>query len=167
MSDNAAVTSHAKTPKTDAALAAAVDVAREALVDSVGAELVGDHVGVQAEDDRVVTHLFETTQQGYHGWRWAVTVARAPRHKQVTIDEVVLLPGEAAMVAPSWVPWKDRIGKEDLGPGDLLPTADDDPRLVPGYLVGDQALDPANAREQRDVAREVGLGRERVLSISG
>jgi hypothetical protein len=168
MSDNAAVTpSLAKPPKTDAALAAAVDDARAALVESVGSEFVGEHVGVVAEADRVVTHHFASTQAGYDGWRWAVTLARAPRMKHVTVNEVVLIPGDSALVAPAWLPWKDRLAKDDLGPGDLLPVADDDPRLVPGYLVGDQALDPSTARELRDVAREVGLGRERVLSITG
>ena len=159
--------SPAKPPKTDAALVAAVDEARAVLTEMVGNDVFGEHVGVVAEADRVVTHLFASTQAGYDGWRWAVTIARAPRLKQVTVNEVVLIPGEAALVAPAWVPWKDRIGKDDLGPGDLLPVNDDDPRLVPGYLVGDQALDPTTAREQRDVAREVGLGRERVLSITG
>jgi hypothetical protein len=167
MGDNAAVTSSTRQPKTDAALAAAVDVARDALTESVGAELCGEHSGVRAEADRVVTHFFESRQPGYLDWRWAVTIARAPRHKQVTVNEIVLLPSDDALVAPPWLPWKDRIGKDDLGPGDLLPVADDDPRLVPGYLTGDEALDASTAREEREVVREVGLGRERVLSITG
>ena len=166
MGDNGSVTRLTR-PKTDAALAAAVDLARDALVEAVGDQVCGEHVGSQAEDDRVLTHFFANEQTGYAGWRWAVTITRAPRQKHVTVNEIVLLPGESALVAPQWVPWKDRIGKDDLGPGDLLPVGDDDPRLVPGYLVGDQALDPATAREQRDVAREVGLGRERVLSVTG
>jgi hypothetical protein len=167
MGDNGSMTTQAKPAKTDAALAAAVDVAREAVVDSVGDEVVGEHVGLQAEADRVVTHFFESEEPGYAGWRWAVTITRAPRQKHVTVNEVVLLPGETALVAPGWVPWKDRIGKGDLGPGDLLPVGEDDPRLVPGYLGGDEALDDVTAREQRDLFREVGLGRERVLSING
>jgi hypothetical protein len=59
------------------------------------------------------------------------------------------------------------MAPDDLGPGDLVPVATDDPRLVPGYLVGDEALDPSAAREQREVIREVGLGREVVLSVEG
>jgi hypothetical protein len=85
----------------------------------------------------------------------------------VTLNEIVLLPGDEAVRPPEWVPYKDRVAAGDLGPGDLVPTAEDDPRLVPGYLVGDEALDAANAREQREVVREVGLGREVVLSIEG
>jgi hypothetical protein len=58
------------------------------------------------------------------------------------------------------VPWDERVRPGDLGVGDLLPTPEDDPRLVPGYLQSDD-----DAVE--DVAREIGLGRERVLSQIG
>ncbi|MEP6667145.1 MAG: DUF3027 domain-containing protein [Nocardioidaceae bacterium] len=167
MGDNEPVMSPARPAKTDAALAAAVDVAREALAEAVGSDQFGEHLGVVAEADRVVTHFFATVQGGYGGWRWAVTVTRAPRQKHVTINEIVMLPGDSALLAPEWVPWKDRVGKGDLGPGDLVPVAEDDPRLVPGYLVGDEPIDAAAARDQREVVREVGLGRERVLSVTG
>jgi len=39
------------------------------------------------------------------------------------------------MLAPDWVPWSDRIQAGDLGVGDLLPTAADDPRLRHRRLV--------------------------------
>lgn len=170
MGDNGAVTPVTRSPrkpKVDAALAAAVDDARHALLREVSEAEVGDHLGCAADDERVVTHWFATTNPGYVGWRWAVTLARAPRQKAATVNEIVLLPGDDAMLAPTWVPWKDRVGKEDLGPGDLVPTTEDDPRLVPGYLVGDEALDAVSARERRELIRDVGLGRERVLSIEG
>ena len=134
----------------------AVDVAREAL----DGEPVGEHLGVVAEGDRLVTHYFATELPGYLGWRWAVTVARVPRSKQVTVCETVLLPGPDAMVAPEWVPWHDRVQPGDLGVGDLMPTAPDDDRLVPGYLLSD---DPA----VEDVVWELGLGRPRVMSRDG
>src|SRR5436190_11614149 len=167
MGDNHRVTTTRRAAKADTALAAAVDDARRALADEVRPDEFGDHLGVQAEDDRVVTHFFAATMPGYVGWRWAVTVARAPRQKAITVNEVVLLPGDDALLAPTWVPWKDRVAKGDLGPGDLVPVDENDPRLVPGYLVGDEPLDPQTAREIREVVREVGLGRERVLSVDG
>ncbi|MGI8888212.1 MAG: DUF3027 domain-containing protein [Nocardioidaceae bacterium] len=154
-------------PRADATLVAAVDAARSALIDEVGTAEVGDHLGAEPEGDRVLTHHFRCMHPAYLGWSWAVTVTRAPRQKSVTINEIVLLPGAEALTAPSWLPWKDRVGKEDLGPGDLVPVSDEDPRLVPGYLVGDEALDENAARQVREVVREVGLGRERVLSIEG
>jgi hypothetical protein len=154
----------ARTAKPDTVGVAAVEHARSALLEQVDAGDVGEHLGHLAEDDRVVTHLFDCRRTGYRGWRWAVTVARAPRLKSVTVDEVVLLPGDEAIVAPAWVPWKDRIKPGDLGPGDLLPPEEDDPRLVPGYLADDEVID---ADSVKAVSDEVGLGRERVLSLEG
>lgn len=109
----------------------ASDLARAAALEVAGEGQVGPHVGIEAEGDRVATHLFESRQPGYVGWRWAVTVARASRAKVVTIDEVVLLPGPDALLAPEWVPWRDRLLPGDLGVGDLLPAPPDDERLVP------------------------------------
>jgi hypothetical protein len=146
----------------DAVLAAAIDVAHAAALE-VGGEAVGEHLGVRAEPeaDRVATHAFAATLPGYVGWYWAVTVARVSRSKTVTVDEVVLLPGDGALRPPTWVPWEERVRPGDMGPGDLLlPPALDDPRLVPGYVLSD---DPA----VEYVAFELGLGRERVMSREG
>jgi DUF3027 family protein len=159
----------ARSPRPDAVGVRAVDAARDALLEAVDAEDVGEHLGHRAEDDRVVTHYFACLRRGYRGWRWAVTVARAPRMKSVTVDEVVLLPGEEAIIAPTWVPYRDRIQPGDLSPGDLLPTDEDDPRLVPGYLSGDPADDfpEVEADQVRAVADELDLYRARVLSLEG
>lgn len=154
----------AKAVKPDSVGVRAVDAAREALLESVDVTDIGAHLGHQAEDERVVTHWFECVRPGYRGWRWAVTVARAPRQKTVTVDEVVLLPSDEAIVAPAWVPWRERIKPGDLSPGDLLPTDDDDPRLVPGYTAGDETVDEDSVKEVSD---ELGLGRVRVLSLEG
>ncbi len=142
--------------KLDAACAAAVDLARAAAVES-GGDTVGEHLDVRAEAERVATHAFAATVPGYVGWYWAVTVARAPRAKTVTVDEVVLLPGDGALLAPPWVPWSERLRPGDLSPGDLVPVIADDPRLVPAYVYSD---DPA----VEEVAFELGLGRVHVLS---
>jgi len=154
----------ARSPKPDATAVQAVDVAREGLLELVDVTDVGAHLGHVAEDDRVVTHFFACERTGYRGWRWSVTVVRASRQKAVTVDEVVLLPGDDAVTAPEWVPWRERIQPGDVGPGDLLPTDQDDPRLVPGYTAGDEAVDQDSVREVSD---EIGLGRLRVLSLEG
>jgi len=143
------VTTAAPRGRADAALAAAVDTARAALLEDVDAADVGDHLGAAAEGERVVTHLFACTRRGYTGWRWSVTVARATRQKLVTVDEVVLVPGEEAIVAPAWVPYRERIQPGDLSPGDLLPVGDDDPRLVPTYSFGDDPLDADDKAQVR------------------
>ena len=129
-----------------------------------GSGQVGNHLGYDAEEDRLVTHYFGCSSHGYRGWRWSVTVTRASRSKIVTVDECVLLPVPDAVLAPAWVPWDERVEPADLGPGDLLPTAADDPRLVPGYTGADEEVDAGDARRVTD---ELGLGRIRVLSPEG
>ncbi|MGN9806967.1 DUF3027 domain-containing protein [Micromonospora sp. L32] len=161
MGNNGRVTRPASTraARLDQVCAAAVDVARDAITEVEPSD-VGDHLRAVAEGDRVVTHYFECRLAGYRGWRWAVTVTRVPRSKHVTICETVLLPGSDALLAPGWLPWQERLKPGDLGPGDLLPTAPDDERLAPGYLLSD---DPA----VEEVSWELGLGRPRVLSREG
>ncbi|WUI04505.1 DUF3027 domain-containing protein [Spirillospora sp. NBC_00431] len=151
----------ARTPAVDTACAEAVDLAREAARETARPGQAGEHLGLRAEGDRVVTHYFECLDPAYAGWRWAVTVTRASRAKVVTVSECVLLPGDEALLAPPWVPWLERLRPGDLGPGDLLPTAPDDVRLAPGYTqVDDDATD-------REAQWEPGLGRVRVLSREG
>jgi len=131
----------ARTREPDQACAEAVDLARAAVVDVVGAASVGEHLEVQADDERVVTHVFGCADPAYLGWNWAVTVVRAPRAKLVTVSETVLLPGPGALLAPDWVPWHDRLRPGDLGVGDLMPAPPDDERLAPlVVLEGDDAV---------------------------
>ena len=148
--------------KPDAICVAAVEPAREAAIIEAGAAVVGEHLGHRVEGERLVTHYFASTHPGYRGWRWAVTLTRASRAKTVTVNEVVMLPGDEAIVAPEWVPWSDRVQPGDLRPGDLFPTLPDDARLEPGFT------DTAGAPEDvLTVVEELGLGRERVLSPYG
>jgi Protein of unknown function (DUF3027) len=144
---------------SDPMLADAIELARQAAIE-VGGDYVGEHLGVAAEGEHVLTHAFATLQAGYRGWHWAVTVARAADSDVVTVDEIVLLPGDSALLAPAWVPWSERMRPGDLSPGDLVPTAPEDRRLVPAYTLSD---DPA----VEDVAFELGLGRVRVMSLDG
>jgi hypothetical protein len=146
------------TAPLDGVLAEAVDAARRAALE-IGGDFVGAHLAVLPEDEHVVSHAFASTLPGYTGWMWVVSLARVPGGEP-TVDEVVLLPGEGALRPPAWVPWHQRVRPGDLSPGDLLPTVPDDPRLVPAYIESD---DPA----VEEVAWELGLGREQVLSREG
>ncbi|MEU6069098.1 MULTISPECIES: DUF3027 domain-containing protein [Streptomyces] len=189
-----AASTRSRTP--DRLCAEAVDLARAAAEEAAAPGVVGEHVGLVSEGDRVVTHFFECKELGYRGWRWAATVARASRAKVVTLDEVVLLPGPDALLAPEWVPWSERLRPGDMGPGDLLPTDAEDLRLEPGYSGEDQPLpsspvshEMAELAEAEDaevtpgapatlptipsrgsiasVAEELGMRRARVLSRYG
>ncbi|WP_448625551.1 DUF3027 domain-containing protein [Geodermatophilus sp. URMC 64] len=155
-------------------LLAAVEQARAAAAETAGdPDLVGEHLGAVREPTgehlppalgEVITHTFASRLAGYAGWHWAVTLARVPGADEVTVDEVVLLPGEQALLAPAWVPWHERLRPGDLSVGDVLPSTEDDPRLVPSYVIEDDA---AQDPEAQAVAAELGLGRERVMSAEG
>ena len=180
--DNGRVTEPTARPRSasaaDDVLAAAVELARAAAVETAGdPALVGDHLGAVPEPvepgtaevgpevlGAVLTHTFASRLPGYVGWHWAVTVARFPGDDTVTVDEVVLLPGEQALLAPAWVPWHERLRPGDLSVGDVLPSTEDDHRLVPTYAADD---DSAEDPEGSVVAFELGLGRERLMSREG
>ena len=165
---------HARTqtraPALDEICAQAVEDARAAAEEAAGPAQVGEHLAAEPEGDRVVMHLFECRDPAYRGWRWAVTVARAPRARSVTIGESALLPGPDALLAPDWVPWRDRLQPGDVGVGDLLPTPGDDERLVPVV-----ALEGGDDTPWQTEAGSAGPGaspaaatdRKRVLSPAG
>lgn len=150
--------------------APALDVARASLVEAVGADVVGEFQGADAEAalgaEQVSTYRFENLQHGYGGWTWAITVIALP-DAEPTIAELVLLPSEGAILAPAWVPWRERLQPGDLSPGDILPVDEDDPRLVPGYFAGDDEEPSIERQTLRALTDEVGLGRQRVLSVEG
>ena len=141
----------------------ATEIARSAAIeDSRDPKFVGELVSIDQEDERIATYLFESSLPGYFGWRWAVTVIKLDDQASATIADVVLLPGAESLLAPEWIPYKDRIQPGDVGVGDVVPTSADDLRLVPGFdaLPDDEDL---LLIEQF----ELGIGRARVLSIVG
>ena len=150
-------------PAKEAVLVGAVDLAREAAAAEAGTDHVGDHVGYVVEGDRLLTHVFESRTPGYRGWYWAVTLSRPPRARKATVAEVSMLPGRDSLLSPEWVPWSERLQPSDIGPTDELPYVGDDERLDAGYEATGQDADVLGP----ELAYEVGLGRERVLSAEG
>lgn len=148
--------------RKDAVLAAAVELARDAALETSGIDDIGEHLGYLQEGERLGSHYFATTAPGYHGWRWTVTVSRIARSKNVTVCEVALLPGDGALLAPAWVPWAERLAPGDVGATDMLPYDPSDERLETGYRrSGDDADEAAVATDQVAIV-ELGLERERV-----
>ena len=151
--------------KPDLALARAEELARAAAQQEAGPHgRVGAYLGVApalaSEGAKAVVHSFACEDPGYLGWHWVVELSRAPRSKSVTIDDVVLLPGAEAILAPEWVPWSERLRPGDVGPGDILPTAADDHRLTLRRADTEGWIDDS-------LWLELGLGRIRVLSAEG
>lgn len=152
-----------KSVKPDAVLTsqAARELAQEAAAGIADPGTVGDHVAFVMDAERLGTHYFASNAKAYPDWRWAVTVARAPRAKVATVCETNLVPSSTSVLAPEWVPWADRLAPGDLNAGDVLPYKDDDPRLEGGF--------EATGEEDVDAVAffELGLGRKRVLSAEG
>lgn len=150
-------------------LSAAVDVARAALIDD--GQRPGPHLATTVEGDCAVAHYFAADVPGYQGWQWCVVVAGTPDSGEVTVSEVALLPSDGALLAPTWVPWSDRVQSGDLSPGDMLAAPADDPRLVPNQIdTGDEFRFESEQIDPDDIASvagQLGLGRKRVLSAQG
>jgi hypothetical protein len=167
-----------RTREPDEVCAQAVDVARAAAEEMAGAGAVGEHLGVQADEERVVTHFFRCLDPAYQGWQWAVTLARASRSRNVTVSESLLVPGQDAILAPPWVPWRERVRPGDLGAGDILPAPADDERLVPAAtLDGDAGVEDLTGMASQlaalaesavgAAAADLSVCRARVLSAIG
>ena len=146
--------------KKDAVLEAAVDVARAGAEAVAHPRPVGEHVGFEMVSDRLATHYFASTDEGYVGWCWSVTIARVPRGRVATVCEVDMTPRDGALLAPEWVPWEDRLRPSDISREDTLPYVADDARLEHSYE--DTSSDP-----DLPIVRELGVGRPRVLSPEG
>jgi NACalpha-BTF3-like transcription factor len=73
-----------------------------------GRRAVGNYVRTDEEEPGLRSYIFESTLRGYVGWFWSVTIYQ-PEGQEPTISEVVMMPGDGALVAPKWIPWSERL----------------------------------------------------------
>ena len=85
----------------------------------------GAPLGKLDEGDDTVTYLFENKIKGYRDWTWQVTLYQ-PAGQEPTLSELVLLPGEGALVAPAWVPWSERLADYKALQAELEAQAEED-----------------------------------------
>src|SRR5690606_31481451 len=97
-------------PDADERLIGAHDLALAALHEITPASTVGPAAGYLVEDDGSVSLRFENRLPGYPGWYWTVTVARVD-DAEPTVLEAELMPTDAALLAPEWVPWAERLAE--------------------------------------------------------
>ena len=106
---------------------------RVALSVAADSDEVGELVGSTLIGDGVWDYRFASAIKGYEGWQWSVTLYRDEDADTWTVDESSLVPTDAALQPPAWVPWKDRLLPSDLSVTDVMGTEPDDPRLTAGY----------------------------------
>ena len=103
--------------------------------------------------DNVTDFRFETHIVGYEGWQWSVTLYHDVELDRWTVDESSLVPTDKSLLAPKWVPWKDRLEPSDLSPTDSIGTDPDDERLEEGEVAQSSLADVEGARETFDLSR--------------
>lgn len=156
---------------------------------------VGNFIQAIDEGDGVTDFRFEAAVPGYENWQWSVTLFHDEVRDTWTVCESSLVPVAGALLAPPWIPWKDRLEPSDLSPTDSIGTEEDDPRLEDGFRSDDtqarterqqvaetderraEQSDPqiAQAAQRRrqeheqaqEIAEEYSLSRRRVLSTLG
>ena len=84
------------------------EFAQEAARLTGGRRAVGDYIRTDEEEPGLRSYIFHSTLRGYVGWFWSVTIYQ-PLGEEPTISEVVMMPGEEALIAPKWIPWSERL----------------------------------------------------------
>lgn len=140
--------------------------ARTVVAEVAGGDVVGAHLRAEVDGNGLVSHVFEALQPGYRGWTWVVSITAAAADADPTVNDIVLIPGGDAIVAPPWTPYRDRVRPGDLGPGDVLPPEPDDLRLVPAWSAGDSDTEVEGGGDRLE-AKELAGGRSLVLSLEG
>lgn len=88
-----------------------IELAREALADIVGPQVVGQFLEERRPAGGLLELTFDCSQRGYRGWCWVVSFTEADKRKQPLLAEINLVAGESAILAPPWVPWSDRLAE--------------------------------------------------------
>lgn len=96
-----------KSPASATPDATFIALAHAALLEITTLDTFRDAPVVTRGEDTVDV-AYPSTQQGYPGWKWTVSLAHA-EGMEPTVLELELLPGEGSLVAPDWVPWADRL----------------------------------------------------------
>ncbi|KAB8287864.1 hypothetical protein DSM100688_1331 [Bifidobacterium ramosum] len=109
-------------------IAQSVAVASADAPEQVGAFVTSTELG-----DGVTDFRFDCLMKGYEGWQWSVTLFHDVELDRWTVDETSLVPTDAALRPPAWVPWKDRLEPTDLSVTDSIGTDPDDPRIEDGF----------------------------------
>lgn len=171
-SQSRGVTKRTAVKKVDAAekrrIQNPVEIARDVAVANVeDPSAVGDFVRRIDLGNNVYDFRFSSHMPGYDGWQWAVSMFHDIPVDEWTVDECALLPTSGSLVAPAWVPFRQRLQPQDIQSTDRLGTDVDDSRLEQGVSAdsdSDSDQDVQHSEDYRDVVGEFRLTRKRVLT---
>lgn len=104
-----------------------------AIVSADDPEDVGDFANQIELGDDVTDFRFICLKRGYEGWQWAVTLYHDQECDTWTVNESSLVPTDESLLAPAWVPWKDRLEAKDISVTDVLGTDPNDSRMEDGF----------------------------------
>ena len=128
-----------------------LDVARAAAVENAGDKAVSSFIEIIDEGDGAYSFVFDAKLDGYQGWHWSVTLFDSG-DEAPTISEVVLMPGETALLAPAWVPWSERLADWKALQAELEAQAALDAKEEAESAEGDdEDLDEADELEDAEV----------------
>lgn len=115
-----------------------VQLAESALAEVTDAELVGELIGAVDEGEGVYSLCFASLGDGYHDWRWNVTLCKvvdaASDTAAPSVLECELVPGPDSLVAPKWIPWAERLAEFNAthdSHGNTIETAKDESEPAP------------------------------------
>lgn len=128
-----------------------VEIARDVAIASVeDPSAVGDFVKRLDLGGGVYDFRFASRLPAYRSWQWAVSMFHDVPMDEWTVNECALLPTRDSLVAPAWVPFRDRLKPEDIGSTDWLGTEPDDSRLEPGMKPGVARTEGSGSQESPD-----------------
>ncbi|NEG90564.1 DUF3027 domain-containing protein [Bifidobacterium aerophilum] len=115
-------------------------------------EQVGDFVDTVDMGDHVTDFRFVCGIKGYEGWQWSVTLYHDEEAGRWTVNESSLIPTDAALRPPAWVPWKDRLEPTDLSVTDSIGTDPQDPRIEEGFRKTEETSSEVGSADESDAA---------------
>ncbi|MBQ9687738.1 MAG: DUF3027 domain-containing protein [Aeriscardovia sp.] len=125
-------------------------------------QAIGDFLSRIQIDENVYEFRFVSMLSGYEGWQWAVTLYHDQELNEWTVNETVLIPTDDSILAPPWIPWRERLQPSDVTVTDALGTAPEDSRIEDGFV--HTYVDRDMTEDEKEAVERFRLTRHHVLT---
>ena len=125
------------------------ELARAALAEITSSTNVGAWVEDRDREDApgVVDVVFASTQDGYAGWCWIVSVGEVDGAAP-TVRELGQLPGDGSLLAPAWIPWSERLAEWEAQQAAAREAAGEDAESEDSDVETEDAADDLDADDE-------------------